>query len=963
MKLSKQRLNKIKVRKEGTRKKKHLRKNKKKFDNSKKKNNRKSHLKNKTLKIYFGGANEDCQYKNIPFHKKFPEYFRKLSSFDKKNFITTYFLPTKNMNCLQEARDLLLKILQLFYKNTDPKPTNEQLVELKDIWEINLPPPESLPEDKRISYALNLNDIKSEEPKKAIPVQSEELRILNAAKNKKQFEEYCSTLKITPTLDKVIYNKEIIGISNNINANNQKNPPQSDLVAKIGNISLYRVETTSEGECMYSSFIYGLLLKQVGNWNKIPGWIPVKQEIGNKCNYMGNLRNVLANYICENQEKLLKLFEPNTLLESLKRINGNEWGQGEELRILAIMFGVCIAIFKGKKVEDLKTIKDHIEIYDKNGQLIQNNMLKSSCGEDIVYVIEFGNYHFQSVIPVKDSTVSSQLNSSKLSVQTDFKDNSKPIFSSTTPYDIPKTGLENIYPCSVKGINAELPDNEEDALKVLAKLDSILLHCNDESIEKFQEIFEFWEKYINNYQRKFGKQPNYISEHCQGIFKGDYDYNIVPENKDEALKKYNKLIEFIVEQELINDKSNCFGAANMALDIYIKNFKDKFGEDIFTKMIINQSQILEDCEYIFKNDMAPELVPNTKEAAITKLKQYEAILEKDKTEDESRCESQITDALNIYKTKMEQLYPRYTNEADTSTADTSTADTSTADASTADASTADASTADASTADASTADTSTADTSTADTSTADTSTADTSTADTSTADASTADASTADAREKTNLPEIIPNEKIEEIFNKIQKNDEINQVKLIKFLTNISDEDSILVRKVIGFDEPLTKSQIAEVRNLGNQDNWSKNAQIFNSLTKTYEQMQSGGGKNIQKGGYGEMNLEAFTKFINCGQYRDKSENTFDCKNVNIPDLSSKDFDSSSIPTEGTTAVDPENIKLEINEKQYSSNIKMVTVNMFVPNQSKVIVKNYAKNTEDDMTTSLPDKLPAPTSS
>jgi hypothetical protein len=44
MKLSKQRLNKIKVRKEGTRKKKHLRKNKKKFDNSKKKNNRKSQI-------------------------------------------------------------------------------------------------------------------------------------------------------------------------------------------------------------------------------------------------------------------------------------------------------------------------------------------------------------------------------------------------------------------------------------------------------------------------------------------------------------------------------------------------------------------------------------------------------------------------------------------------------------------------------------------------------------------------------------------------------------------------------------------------------------------------------------------------------------------------------------------------------------------------------------------------------
>ena len=66
MNITKRKLNKIKVRKDNSRKQKHLRKNKKKFDNSKKKHNRKSHLKNKTLKIYFGGANEDCQYLNSP---------------------------------------------------------------------------------------------------------------------------------------------------------------------------------------------------------------------------------------------------------------------------------------------------------------------------------------------------------------------------------------------------------------------------------------------------------------------------------------------------------------------------------------------------------------------------------------------------------------------------------------------------------------------------------------------------------------------------------------------------------------------------------------------------------------------------------------------------------------------------------------------------------------------------------
>ena len=147
-------------------------------------------------------------------------------------------------------------------------------------------------------------------------------------------------------------------------------------------------------------------------------------------------------------------------------------------------------------------------------------------------------------------------------------------------------------------------------------------------------------------------------------------------------------------------------------------------------------------------------------------------------------------------------------------------------------------------------------------------------------------------------------------------------------------------------------AQIIETRNLANQSNFSKNSQIFNSLMKTYEEIQRGGKKFVQKGGSGEMNLEAFSKFINCGQYRDKSQNTFDCKNINIPDT------SGSVPLGTATTVDDKNITLEINEKQYNNDIKMVTVHMFVPKESQVIVKDYAKNTEAEMISSLPTGLP-----
>ena len=56
MKLSKNRLNKIKAKKNASRKKFHLRKKGSKYNKSQKKHKRNTHLKQKTLKIYIGGS-------------------------------------------------------------------------------------------------------------------------------------------------------------------------------------------------------------------------------------------------------------------------------------------------------------------------------------------------------------------------------------------------------------------------------------------------------------------------------------------------------------------------------------------------------------------------------------------------------------------------------------------------------------------------------------------------------------------------------------------------------------------------------------------------------------------------------------------------------------------------------------------------------------------------------------------
>ena len=903
MKLSKHKLNKIKVRKEGSRKKKHLRRNKKKFENSKKKHNRKSHLKNKTLKIYFGGANEDCQYLNIPATDKLNinNIFSQYSQEQRLDFLNKYYNPLQNLNCLQDAHKNLLALLQTFYRK-NKKTTNEVLVALKDVWDVNLPEQTELTPDQRISLQINLNDIKGQAPTPSKPVKSDSMRQKASEQDTANLIKLCES--IPPINDTNVYQENIDAISNEIKAKSTKSiiAKSTNLIRQIGNIDLYAVETTSEGDCMYSSFIYGLLLKQIGKWNQIPGWKPVKDETSSKCNYLGNLRGVLADYICKNRPQLNTLFDDIALQRAIERIINNKWGEETELKILARMFDVCLAVFKGNDIGNLKKINKNIEFYNKTGQEFTKDEgeggtsdqdIKNICGNSVVYIIEYGNIHFQSVVPILNpvppGTPPPPENLKQSSQQ-------KPSNSSPKPSGMPDTGLDNIYPCSVDGINAELPETEEEASKVLAKLDSILLHCSD-SPSDIAPILNFYMEYIENYKKKFGKDPKVISEHCQDLFTGEYDFNIVPDNEEEGINKFNKLLELIVEQER-KPEFNCVGAAHMALDIYIKKLEDKFGEDILLK---DMTQPLGDCEELLKDEMSPELVPNTKEDAIKKLKQYEAMLEKDKNQDASRCESQIAPALTKYKLKMEQMYP--------------VEGTSAPDAS-----------------------------------------------------GTTPDASG---------PDTISNEKIEEIFNKIQTDGQINQVRLIKFLTNTSDEDSILVRKVIGFDEPLTRSQIGEVSSLGSKDTWSKNAQIYYSLINSYQKMQTGGGKILQKGGYGEMNLEGFTKFVNCGQYRDKSQNTFDCANVKIPDLSSSSPNTSSssssspssssssrsVPLATATPVDPGNITLEVNEKQYSSDIKMVTVNMFVPNQSKVIVKNYAHNTAAEMVSSLPAGLPAPDTS
>ena len=200
-------------------------------------------------------------------------------------------------------------------------------------------------------------------------------------------------------------------------------------------------------------------------------------------------------------------------------------------------------------------------------------------------------------------------------------------------------------------------------------------------------------------------------------------------------------------------------------------------------------------------------------------------------------------------------------------------------------------------------------------------------------------------------------------------------------MTNSSNENSITIRKAIGFDEPLTKKEILNAKDNSKEDivNFSKNAQLFNSLWKTFKEYnnnQKGGSDDEVPSNVTEMNLDQFSQFVNCGQYRNKNEYIFDCKNINIPEPSTTAYSSApptpsddstttpSVPetpsvdsTDSASQADPSansiqpenpnNIELQINEKDFNGSFKRVDVSIFIPSDGKVVVRNYSKDTAE----------------
>jgi hypothetical protein len=317
------------------------------------------------------------------------------------------------------------------------------------------------------------------------------------------------------------------------------------------------------------------------------------------------------------------------------------------------------------------------------------------------------------------------------------------------------------------------------------------------------------------------------------------------------------------------------------------------------------------------------IVPDTKEKAEEKFGQYIEMMERDNTDNGGKCSASIDAALKIYIDNMNKMYPSDQSEITSVSDDESVSSSESEDS------------------------------------------------------MNEPDQQMNEPDQQMNLSNdhvdsvssqssLITSDDITRIFTKIKDNQEtetISMVKFIKFLVNETDNDSIMVRKAIGFDEPFTMTELVTGKDASGPDvqNLTKNSQIFNSLFKTYTEFEN---KNIMASGDNdselssnitEINEPLFAKFINCGQYRNKSENIFDCKAVKIPDQSSADKntdqDLSPIPDEeqndGKSTDEPNNnIVLELHEKEYNDEFKRVTIDVLIRKDAAkdIIVKDYTGN-------------------
>ena len=622
MKLSKNRLHRIKRKKNGSKRKKVFRKNKRSHQNTQKKHHRHPNLKNKTLKIYVGGAdaipqtstkpkmgpssskkenkNPGCAYKD---KLQFASTLIKISQLDRVNWVNKYFQVSKNQNCLGDAKAALQLLLKTYYNKTkDADVTKTRNVrELLSVWNGSAELA-AMPRTEADKYNIDYSNITGKITGVTNPKMSKKEEDEAAKRSKTKMEEYnkatdeslkksCEAITSNIKLPKSD-EARVVALSNVIKAKYSKD---NDALIKAGGKvdipqfgnNVYKVDITSRGDCLGDSVVFDILFSEKGNWKNIQGWVPEERKDGGKVGYLGNLRQVLQHYVCANSQQILNdtSITKNQLDKSLARLDNNNlpasgtkdsagWLTDTEISLLARLFNVFIFIYD----VDNKTIMKYTNT--GVGSVINESNSDMGNKDTSIYIYNHTGTHYESLINLPaDGSKSSSTEPAPAST-----DSSKS--SSTEPAPAPglgpgpasKDAAENLnkYDCDPDNLNIDVPDTKEESKQKLKTIDDNFIACINKGPNELSDI-EFLlkrDEFLAAYEKKFGERlkEGVISPNCRKLFeKEELDYNFVPiNNKKEALDKIKRYDTLLLDEGLKNN-AECLDSIFTAIDIYIEN--------------------------------------------------------------------------------------------------------------------------------------------------------------------------------------------------------------------------------------------------------------------------------------------------------------------------------------------------------------------------------------------------------
>ncbi|MDC1321568.1 hypothetical protein N8261_06370, partial [Flavobacteriaceae bacterium] len=632
-------------------------------------------------------AASNCRSKDIIINDKILTDFVKFNQDKRLEYINSSFLAGDNMDCLADAKQKVIQLLQNVWTNSKKNADDETHVNnLRKLWENSLTSSgmdtyKDLATGRSGVFNIGLQDItgKPSQPN-VLPKTPEELM---ADLNK--LKEVCGS--IPP----VSASGNLTNIPILIKDIKQSVATTWNTLTKFKQFKQFNI--TRNGDCLYEAIVTGMFNKGIGEYKNAIGWIPEKKGEGvpGLPNYMGNLRNVLAKYICANidNEEFIKNFGTVELTSTIGRILSTNisktsqsspnsgWGEDTELKLMARLFNICIAVYRG----DL----DIIQYINNYGDVMQDpSDVPNMCGENLIYIInKDGISHYDLLIPDTDGP-------SKMSAESK---------STKSPQEQSAETLKSEPNCDISKYDSTVPTDREEAEQKYNTLSAIQLDttCSERDQHNLMTL-EF--EYVDNFNEKFGTNPrNYnISPKCTELFTGEYDFRVVPDNKELAV---DKVLSFL---SLPNEDGICDGSIRYAMDQYMDKlelthpgaFNDSIekdlsdagsdtGSDTTTITTTTGSDAVSntgsdtgsntgpdpgsptptssdagsvnDCDKLFEGDMNFNFIPDDIQIALNKYYSLTKIKIDDKSKNGGKCSQSILNALKVYTDQFILKFP------------------------------------------------------------------------------------------------------------------------------------------------------------------------------------------------------------------------------------------------------------------------------------------------------------------